>query len=173
MSTATPNGLAAAAREAMLVTASVLETLWLSVATTRADALLAGVVGALVSGTIGWALLRRYTRRGGVRSQRARTLATRGMDRAEIARQTGLSRDALAMLLAAETTRGGRRKVPGTARIAAENPDPSSARRAVATPQVDAGNGVMGSVPRRRTAAHRLLDTLLQTVRTPRHGRAA
>ena len=52
--------------------------------------------------------------RGG-RPGRARALAARGLGPADIARQTGLSRDAVVMLLLAESVHQDRRNLPRSA----------------------------------------------------------
>ena len=63
-------------------------------------------------------LVKIVTRRpviGGGRPGRARALAARGLGPADIARQTGLSRDAVVMLLIAESVDRGRRNLPRSA----------------------------------------------------------
>ncbi len=52
--------------------------------------------------------------RGG-RPNRARALAARGLGPVDIARRTGLSRDAVAMLLLAEAVQHDRRNLPRSA----------------------------------------------------------
>jgi hypothetical protein len=81
-----------------------------------------GVVGALAGVLIAlggfWAVARLVEWRG-KRSARVALLAARGVSRAEIARRTGLSQDAVGMLLRVGPGRSGRRNLPAPARIAA------------------------------------------------------
>lgn len=77
----------------------------------------AGIVAALVVVLLGRALI------GWIRGRRVRvaSLVRQGASRAEIARRTGLSQDAVGMLLRVRGSHRGRRNLPPAARIAAPN----------------------------------------------------
>lgn len=96
--------------------------------------LLAIVTGAVLVGSAVWGLysllpparlrlpalprLRPLRRGRGNRSNAALTLAARGASPLEIAQRTGLSRDAVEMLLRTRAAQGSRRNVPDAARFA-------------------------------------------------------
>lgn len=89
-----------------------------------------GIAGALLGVLVVIALMWVCGRLAGLRSMRSvsvAALAAGGISRAGIARRTGLSQDAVGMLLHVRATHPGRRKLPVTARIAAS--DRANARR--------------------------------------------
>lgn len=97
-----------------------------------------GVVLLLAAGA--W-LYRRSRRSGGIgRSDLARSLAAQGVASAEIARRTGLSRDAVAMLLPdGPAAVAGRRNLPAPARSSAPAGPRRGLRWGAASPQAAAG----------------------------------
>ena len=107
------------------------------------------------------------------RPGRALALAAKGVDRAEIARQTGLSHDAVAMLLHGAPGQHGRRNVPAAARIADETSDTLESLAIYEASQVVGKKALTELRRERHAAAHRLLFTVSQMVRVPRIGRAA
>lgn len=93
--------------------------------------LVSGIAGALLGMLLVltlvamWRLLMRLR---ATRSVNVAVLAAGGISRPEIARRTGLSQDAVAMLLTVRRPSSGRRKVPATARTAGLQRAPASHR---------------------------------------------
>ena len=92
---------------------------------------IAGLLGAYLLYRLGAALLRRVGRR----RVRVESLVAQGVSRAEIARRTGLSQDAVTMLLRTRGARRGRRNLPAPARIAALKSDRAHRRNRDWSPQ--------------------------------------
>jgi hypothetical protein len=130
---------------------------------------LAGTLVAFVAWRIALALLRWRA----LRTARVDILLSRGVSRAEIARRTGLSQDAVGMLVRVRTGRSGRRKLPAPARIAALQRDRAHRRNRDWNPQAVAGKGfvsVDGDVPQ---AARPLPFRIPRNSRFTRSGQTA
>ena len=132
---------------------------------------IAVIVAAALS-PIGY-LIHRRRRRSQARPARALALAAKGLEPAEIARQTRLSHDAVAMLLIRFSAQNGRRDLPRAARIADATAVTNAGKSAEAAPETVASKPLTRKTENRHGRAHRLLDVLASTVRIPRYGRAA
>jgi hypothetical protein len=118
-----------------------------------------GVVGALAGLLVAYATYRlagALVRRIGRRAVRVESLVALGVSRAEIARRTGLSQDAVTMLLRVRPARRGRRKLPAPARIAALKTDRAHRRNRDWNPQAVAGTQVNHAGTATRKAARPL-----------------
>lgn len=114
-----------------------------------------------------------HLRPGSTRSARVSALAASGASRAEIARRTGLSQDAIGMLLRSRPGAHGRPNLPGAARTAAA----ATPRRQPATSdvfsQMAAAHAFAGYSRQRPGSAHRLLDGVVRSMRFSRERRMA
>ncbi len=98
-----------------------------------------GVAGALAGALLALGIARlcgRLLTRGRGGRVRVASLAARGATRAEIARRTGLSQDAVGMLLCVRPARRGRRNLPAPARIAVSQRAQARGRNRDWNPQV-------------------------------------
>ena len=135
-----------------------------------------GIAGA-VSGAIAALLVAALCRsvllwiRG--RRVRVASLARRGASRAEIARRTGLSQDAVGMLLCVRAVPRGRRNLPAAARIAAPRAADARRRNRDWNPQLVGAARVAASVGRGAGSARALPSPRASAMRLTRSGQAA
>ena len=108
-----------------------------------------GAVAALILALVVLRVLEWWRRR----SQRVSSLASRGASRAEIARRTGISQDAVGMLLHARGASRSRRNLPLPARIAVP---PRADRRRHFTSATTNASGSSGSQSRADTPSSRI-----------------
>lgn len=135
-----------------------------------------GAAGALLGVLLALALMRvagLLIRWQGARSIRVASLAARGVSRAEIARRTGLSQDAVGMLLHVGSSRRGRPKLPVPARIAASHRAQAHRRTRDWNPQMLVNTGDATASPRNPYAARPLPSGAGRSSRFTRSGRVA
>lgn len=135
-----------------------------------------GVAGALLGLLVAFGVFHlagSLLRWHGARSVRVASLAARGVSRAEIARRTGLSQDAVGMLLQVRPARRGRPNLPAPARIAASQRADARARNRDWNPQmlVNRQDAIVGG--RSPRAARPLPSALANSNRLTRSGQAA
>jgi hypothetical protein len=135
-----------------------------------------GLAGALVGVLVALAGFRgaaRLLEWRGKRSARVALLAARGVSRAEIARRTGLSQDAIGMLLRVRPGRSSRRNLPAPARIAAPGGGRAHRRNRDWNPQVVARARDTALVAERPMSARPLPFRIPRNSRFTRSGQAA
>ena len=135
-----------------------------------------GVAGALAGVLValgGFWVAARLVEWRGKRSARVALLAARGVSRAEIARRTGLSQDAVGMLLHVRPGRSGRRNLPAPARIAAPGGGRAHRRNRDWNPQVVAGAKDRAVVAEGPKSARPLPFRIPRNSRFTRSGQAA
>ena len=128
--------------------------------------------GALMALGLALACRRLLSWRSGGRV-RVASLAARGVTRAEIARRTGLSQDAVGMLLCVRSARRGRRNLPAPARIAASRRADARGRNRDWNPQTLTTGGVSGYARIGSGSARPLPSAPSTFGRLTRSGRAA
>ena len=135
-----------------------------------------GVAGALVGVLValgGYRAAARLVEWRGKRTARVALLAARGVSRAEIARRTGLSQDAVGMLLRVRPGRSARRNLPAPARIAALGGGRAHRRNRDWNPQVFVGQMDTAVVAERSGSARPLPFRIPRNSRFTRSGQAA
>lgn len=139
-------------------------TLVFGMAGALAGALIALAVALLVGRAARW-----------VRGRRVRiaSLAARGASRAEIARRTGLSQDAVGLLLSVRESHRGRRNLPVPARIAAFRRADAPRRNRDWNPQAFAGGQLRSGATARRGSARALPSGGASSNGLTRSGQAA
>ena len=130
------------------------------------------LLGLLVALALAW-LCGHLLRWRGSRSVRVASLAARGVSRAEIARRTGLSQDAVGMLLKVRRSRRGRPNLPAPARIAAFHRADAHRRNRDWNPQVVINARDTGFVEGSPYAARPLPSVLTTSTRLTRSGQVA
>lgn len=88
-------------------------------------------LGGVALAILALLLVIRPRRRGGSAPRQVRALARQGLSTPEIARRTGLSRDAVALAMQVENAAPGRRNLPSAARIAGQPAAPATFREAM------------------------------------------
>lgn len=134
---------------------------------------IAGAVAGAASALVLALLCRAATAWLRGRGVRVSSLAARGATRAEIARRTGLSQDAVGMLLCVRGGQRGRRNLPAAARIAASRGADVRRRNRDWNPQVIAGGKVRAESPARSGSARALPSLGAAAIRLTRSGQAA